>query len=179
MEEKIKNKKSIDKFTALLIHHAPWAIFVIYASGFCVWNLYLSRFGFFEYNLVQIRYLSAGLLLCVPILLALFTRTYFLNRIVRKWLIEFVKSSVIALVLVWLLVIFIFFNQIPQYFGGGAPIPTTIIGTPDQIAFLSNFGIRSAENGGRASVQTYPVCLVYQNDNYALFFSATNISTTT
>src|SRR3989344_5529627 len=40
-------------------------VFIIYSTGFVIWNKYLSVFGFFEYNFIQLRYFSAGFIFWV------------------------------------------------------------------------------------------------------------------
>ncbi len=164
MEEKNEYKYSLNKFFDYVIKHPTWAVFIIYASGFFVWNIYLSTFGFFEYNLVQIRYLSAGIILWTPVFLF-----YFLVKN---------KKVFCILTIISIMAVICLFPLIPQYIGGAKPIPTMILGAPDQITFLSNYDVRKTENAGRDSVQTGAVCLIYQNDNYILFFNATDIGTT-
>ena len=162
--------------------HFVWVVFGIYASGFFVWNVYLSHFGFFEYNLIQIRFLSAGLLWWLPIILVILIEVS-ISRIInstRKKLQELVGFFFGVLVGLWFISLPLFlFPLIPQYFGGAEPIPTSIIGTPDQIGFLKNFDIPSADNAGKASVQTFPICLIYQNDQYVLFLTTTLTGTST
>jgi len=144
---------------------------VVYSTGFFVWNFYLSHFGFFEYDFVQMRYLSAGLFFWVAI-----------GPFVYICIRSFLKKSfllvvgVMFLLLTLRLLIFVWFPAWPQYLGGLRPIATTIIASPSQIKFIENFDIYPALNAqDKESVQTYPVCLIYQNDQYALFFSASNI----
>ena len=130
--------------------------------------------GFFEYNLIQIRFLSAGLLLSLPIVLIL-AATYFPLKTIaakRKTIESIIGSITGILIGFWVPFLFMFFPYIPQYLGGAKPIPVSFIGTPAQIKFLENFDVPSIENGEKESVQTFPVCLIYQNDQYVLFFTA-------
>ncbi len=161
--------------------HSYWLPFgfLVYTCGFFIWNIYLSSFGFFEYNLIQIRYLSAGLAFSLPAIFIVGISRFLYRKNIRGNF-RFVISGLSILgVIGWGLIFYNVFPWIPQYLGGGKPIPTMLIGNPDQIDFLSNFEIKIAENGGgKRSVQTLPVCLLYQNDKYVLFFNSL-ISTST
>lgn len=165
MEEKNEHKILNNKVLDIIVKYPAWIIFIIYASGFFIWNIYLSTFSFFEYNLIQIRYLSAGILLWLPVFLLYF----FIKN--KKY---FYFSAIVSMFLVILC-----FPLIPQYIGGARPIPIMILGSSDQISFLNNYNVRKTENAGQDSVQTGTVCLIYQNDNYVLFFNATDFSMVT
>lgn len=144
----------------------PWLVLIIYGTGFFLWNSYLLKFGFFEYNLIQLRYFSAGLLFWVPPL------SLFL--LFRRHLSYPTNVIFIFLITLWFFGFQILtFPQTPQNWGGARPFAISLIGEPDQIGFLVNFGISSAENADKHSVQTDPVCFIYQNDDYALIFKAT------
>lgn len=143
---------------------------ISYVIGFVIWNSYLSSFGFFEYNVIQVRFLSAGLLFLL--FLSIIVLCYLCIKILKPehkllklaLLILFVPLSIIGI-----LKFKIIFERVPQYLGGGKPIPTTLIGTPEQIYYLNNFGIEGVENqADKESVQTEFVCLIYQNNDYIL-----------
>lgn len=179
MKELIFN--NLSRFTTL-------GIFIIYAVGFSLWNSYLSRFGAFEYNLIQLRYLSAGILFCLTsIFVAGFIYLLYKHFYSKYQHFYSKKYSTLIIIGVCLLCIIgwivlftrTIFPRIPQYLGGAKPIRTTIIGSPEQISYLNNFDIPSADNSNNLSVQTFPVCLIYQNDDYFLFFNASNITEST
>ena len=170
--------------------------FIFYVSGFLVWNAYLSQYGFFEYNLLQARYISAGLLFDIIvffvfiIIIFLFDNFFlffiFFNKRVRKPLVYyklqskkkifFVTHPIITisifsffLGLCFYLFPYFIFPNIPQYFGGSKAIPASLIGNSYQMAYLSNYGIGLENNSGdKDSVQTKPVCILYQNQEYIL-----------
>ena len=147
-----------------------FSVLAVYAIGFIVWNTYLLSFGFFEFNIVQLRFISSGLLFLLP--LAILSCLSFAVSGSRT--VKFILTAVS--ILVWLfLFIIVIFPVVPQSFGGARPIPTTIIGTTEQIEYLLNFNITTADNGEKLPVQTKPVCLIYQNQDYSLVFNATNI----
>lgn len=150
------------------------ALFValLYGIGFVVWNTRLIPFGFFEYNLLQVRFIAAGFVF----LLILFILILILDFILSRFNEYEIQIPVVLIIVLLLGVIqFCFFQKIfiyiPQSFGGGRPIPTTILGTEEQIGYLSGLGVRGADNGDKKSIQTQPVCLVYQNDAYIVFQS--------
>lgn len=159
----------IDKLVSFIKASIPLAALISYGFGFVLWNRYLLKFGFFEYNVFQIRYLSAGLLLLLPV--------FVIGAIAYLWkenLSTFGTVVVAVLSISWFMYVFGSFNTIHQYLGGGKPIPVSIIGNPEQIVFLENFGIQSIETAEeRPRVQSNPICLVYQNDDYALIINST------
>ena len=61
---KIAKEKNFDFYWYLVLLTAPITL-LAYAIGFIFWNFYLGEFGFFEYNLIQLRFLSAGALFVV------------------------------------------------------------------------------------------------------------------
>lgn len=152
----------------------------IYGLGFIIWNQYLIPFGFFEYNLLQVRFFGAGLLFIFCIthgtilifaIINLFSQSY------QGW-----KDNQ-HIVFGWIFIILIFvtiffglfqfvFELVPQWLGGARPMPTTMLGSEEQIRRLGDLGIPLVNNGeGKKSIQTGMVCLIYQNDRYILFQS--------
>ena len=57
-------------------------------------------------------------------------------------------------------------------------MPTTLIGSEQQIKYLSeNFSLKAFENGGdNLPVQTEPVCIMYQNNDYVILGYVTSPS---
>lgn len=88
---------------------------------------------------------------------------------------KYLDTAVAALIGLWISVLFISeFQRIPGPFGGARPKPVSIIGSTEQIDYLKNFGIKAFPNGegGEDEVQTHPVCLVYEDDQRVIFYSA-------
>ncbi|MDO8561097.1 MAG: hypothetical protein Q7R91_02690 [bacterium] len=135
-----------------------------YLVGFIAWNYFLSHFGFFEYNLLQTRFVSAGVLFISPVVLCLVLYKFFQIEV------DFKIYEVAALLLVYFFVFVILeFPLMPQYFGGARPFATSLIGTKEQIKYLRNFGIQSEKNvEGEESIQTKPVCQIYQNNEFII-----------
>jgi hypothetical protein len=157
----------------------PCGVFLIYALGFVVWNLYLAAFGVFEFNFLQTRYLSTGILSFIIIGTAAFLVSQlhiFLLGLHKFQNDQSRKRGKIVKTIFFLYFFGIFttsfsllaFPRIPQWVGGAQPIAISLIGTSEQIEYLKNFNIDSAENGGNPSVQTRRVCLLYQNEHYLL-----------
>ena len=145
--------------------------FIFYGLGFIIWNQYLIPFGFFEYNLLQVRFLGAGSLFVLVLFIVMVIVDVFIK------LFGFKISGFVFSLILFLLAVFLFypfqyliFARIPQWLGGARPIPTTILGSEQQISYLGALGVKVAANAeGKNSIQTGLVCLVYQNDRYILF----------
>ena len=162
----------------------PFAIFIVYVLGFLVWNIYLSQFGIFESNFLQTRYLSSGILGLIFIsfvVLFFLTIIRLINRIkakksnnqitdifsIKKMIM--IEVSVMTFIILFLLFVLFIFPQIPQYFGGAAPVSASLIGSAEQMHFLENFNVDLVPNAeGKEAVQTYPMCILYQNQDYIL-----------
>lgn len=172
--------KKTNPLLDFMTRHFAWIAFGVYASGFLAWNNYLSSYGFVEYSIVQTRFLSAGILMWLPVALVSLAAASIRNKVPQEWSTTRISITVgvVFLALVWFYLLFaVLLTQIPQAFGGVKPIPVSLIGTPDQIDYLANFAVGSGENAqGKHSVQTRPICLIYQNDQYILFFNATQAS---
>jgi hypothetical protein len=159
--------KQLKEKVDLFIKFVPLVVFSFYALGFLVWNIYLSFFGVFEYNFFQTRYLSSG----IYFLIISFPVIIFIDFLCRKVKKAIFKNFIVSFVSGTFLIIYTFgiFPWIPQAFGGAKSIPASLIGSPDQIGYLEYFGIRSVENAeGAASVETMPVCVLYQNQDFIL-----------
>lgn len=151
-------------------HYVIFTI-VVYASGFFLWNKYLLTFGFFEYNFFQVRFISAGLLFWLPIIIFIFIfkGLYSFNNIRG-----ITNSIFVILIGFWFGFLYFGFSFIPQYFGGGKPVEAHIIGTPSQIRFLQNFNIKTVYTD-KISGQTEAVCILYENNEY-IFLSTLSMS---
>ncbi len=138
-----------------------------YGLGFLLWNIHLNDYGYFEYDLLQTRFILSGivtiLLFVIPfsILIHRLLGTQFLSR--RSNFIKIVICGILLIVTGFLFVKIIF-PWIPQPFGGARPLLKSIIAESSEIEFLSNFNIPAARNAdGKSSVQTSPVCEIYSN----------------
>ncbi len=152
-------------------------LLISYISGFIAWNYYLSRFSFFEYNLLQTRYISAGILFwflvfIIYIILFLIKKSLIWCTFkIRKDFSFFQRISFACVIIIFYFLIFLpyIFQITPSYLGGARPIPITLIANPEQIKFLSNFNIPIAKNAaGKQSVQTLQLCNIYQNKDYII-----------
>ena len=146
-----------------------------YVIGFIVWNKYLGDFGFFEYNLIQARYISAGLLFIIIWIIVSRVIIFFLHRF-RKHEIRIIYKNAIALLIIISLVYFSteVFLLVPQWLGGGKPVATSILGTSEQIEYLKDLNFFPISNAGNPSIQTR-ACLFYQNNDYVLIGSYSRI----
>lgn len=153
--------EEVNKF---LKEHWQMILGGIYLTGFLVWNRFLSQFGLFEYNFLQTKFISAGL--WAILILALF---YWCIRFLYRKLVYRIVLIQGLLLFVYIFFIFPFFifPLIPTSFGGGMPIATSLIGTPDQIKYLSdNLQIEAEPNSGTStSVQTKTLCLFFERDD--------------
>lgn len=87
-------------------------LLLVYSSGFIAWNYFLSQYGFFEYNLLQTRYISAGILILffMTLSMAPFILFYYL---IKKLIIKKIKSenyyNIIMATIFSILIVFIFY----------------------------------------------------------------------
>jgi hypothetical protein len=144
------------------------ALFVSYAIGFLTWNFYLAQFGFFEYDFLQTRFLSTGLLTVIfvflpfVILIRPLRKNAPENRSLKMKLAEY---FIIFLLANWyFFFVLVLFPNIPQFFGGAYPFVKSIVADPTEIAFLQDLDIPSSPNAeGKSSIQTNYVCEIYSN----------------
>lgn len=150
-------------------------IFLLYSIGFVIWNQRLIPFGFFEYNLLQTRFIAAGFIY----IFILFLIILLIDAILYRLGFSQIKTSFVVIIILSLgLILFYLFKfpkifiYTPQWLGGGRPIPTTILGTEEQIEYLAGLGVQTVENSNKKPVQTGQICLIYQNDSYIVFQTA-------
>lgn len=143
---------------------------VAYFLGFIAWNYLLRQLGFFEYQLIQTRFLSAGLLILSPFILL-----FLIWPKLLKSLMSFINNSSVSrfiLVVIFLIYCFLFINfffpLIPQYFGGGRPISAGIVATQDKLQILNDFGATLGDNADKKAIQTKGLCIFYQNSDVLL-----------
>jgi hypothetical protein len=144
-----------------------------YGLGFVIWNLYLSAYGFFEYKLLQTRFLSSGLL-ALGFLPALIILPYLgykglislvkrLSELERE-IISLLMGGVLFLFTLYAYTFFVF-PYIPQYLGGAHPYVKSIIAEPDEMDFLSDLNFALPDNGGKRPIQTDFICEIYSNED--------------
>lgn len=180
----MKERKKVPlKVLTFATEHSLLIALVVYSTGFVLWNQYLSHYGYFEYSFVQTRYLSAGLLFWIPTV-AVFGADFLTLKFIPlrfNKIRTVVDNLFLGIISVWAVLLFFFlFPSIPQSLGGARPMSMSILGSPEEIEYLINFEIKPASNAGdKPSVQTRPICLIYQNSEYILFFNATQLSNAT
>ncbi|MGC9610613.1 MAG: hypothetical protein ABSE68_00055 [Minisyncoccia bacterium] len=135
-------------------------------SGFLIWNIYLVRLGFYEFNLIQARYIHAGitfLTLVTPIIFLIL----WIVRLLSKKFLSITKPGLYAVycyfgIVFFLLLIplytFLVFPRISQAWGGAQPRVLGIIASEPDIAYLANFGIKNAY-----PLITGNLCIAYEN----------------
>lgn len=130
---------------------------IVYVAGFAVWNRFLSNFGFFEYDFLQTKFISAGIWT---------TLSFYLLYI---WKLRKRNTAAVGISFsVYVFVIFpvAIFPLIPSSMGGGMPIVTSLIDASEEILHLqNNFNIPAAKNGTNPPVQTEPLCLFFAREN--------------
>jgi hypothetical protein len=159
----------MDRLEKIKAEHLTVLLLVCYLFGFVFWNSFLGGYGFFEVNLLQTRFLSAGFFFILPILAALLFH--------KKGVKYLLGSRVfLGLVILYFLIYGVFlFKKTSQALGGAKPIVVTILGQPDQISYLEKFNIRSVSDV-EPPVQTEPVCELYSN-NDIIIIGVSNIET--
>ncbi len=151
-------------------------LLLCYIAGFIAWNYYLSHFSFFEYDLLQTRFLSAGfLILFIPLTIFILIKRF------KEFLIRYNTLQLIFLFLIWVFVFsFFFFSYIPQYLGGAKPYVVSFITNSEISESFKLMGI-SLEEGNNKSVETLKSCKIYENKEIILagFIFMPSVSTTT
>lgn len=163
---------NIKSFVGFLSRLVSTGLLLSYLVGFIAWNYFLSQYSFFEYNLLQTRYISAGLLFLLPtglFFLALFVVESLVIsycKLQKTKLYKVIRNVVGAIIFILFLIMFlVIFGEIPPYLGGAKPFVTAIMTTPEQIEYLKNFNIKVPKN---SSVETMPLCNIYQNNDYVI-----------
>ncbi|MDD5749771.1 MAG: hypothetical protein PHO91_03225 [Patescibacteria group bacterium] len=167
----------MEKLLSKLIKYTPFFLLVAYFYGFLAWNSFLSRFGFFEYNILQTRYLSAGILFlgCFLVVIIFLYRLFSVISKIKNSKLFKTNYKIIFFVvfsLIFNICIFtpIIFPRIPQYLGGAQPLPISLIGTKEQIDFLRNFNTLNKDNeGNKLPFQTGTLCSIYENNDFVIF----------
>ncbi len=80
-----------------------------YLFGFISWNFYLANFGFFESNLLQTRYISAGILFLVIVWIPLYVFRSIIEKIFLLSLKNKISRTIYYILLISCLVLFLVF----------------------------------------------------------------------
>lgn len=162
---------NIEKKISIISKIILLALFLLYSFGFLTWNIYLNNFGFYEYNFIETNYISAGFLSCLFLFIIYGVVFHTLQKFFKFSLNSDINVYICIVVFSICIVLFpnYIFSRIPRHWLGGGMQQVSILGAPEQILYLNNFDIDGYDNGDKASVQSKPVCLIYQNDKYSLF----------
>jgi len=161
----LKNDKKIIEIVSFVAKLASLIFIFLFIFGFICWNIYLNKFNFHDYSLLQIRYLSAGFWFLLVLGILSTPLIFKKNKISKKLVFLYLCFFPIYITYFPTLI----FPLISSSFGGGNPTAIQIIGRPDEINFLKNFNIDGAGNGeGLNPVQTLPLCLLYESDEALL-----------
>ena len=134
---------------------------ITYASGFVVWNIHLSRFGYFEYELLQSRFISTGILfLLLPTIVYLFS--FYKQNFSKKRM----AASIAFVVLYFIIFTYILFPSIPQYLGGGKPYLGSIVANAETVKQYQKMGLLKSEI---SDIETTRGCKIYENKNILIF----------
>ncbi|MDD4761460.1 MAG: hypothetical protein PHZ25_00315 [Candidatus Pacebacteria bacterium] len=174
MKEEIIEITSFLKEVSIIGTLFSFSSFII---GFLVWNLYLDRLGFSEYELIYSRFTFTGavfIFFCFFIFYLFFLIMRFVQKdFFKVWFEKFSKRSMedkifsVTPMFIVLLVSYSFFlfPYISYSLGGGQPRVLSVIGNSEYIEYLGNFGIKGEKNGDKKMVQTELLCVAYENNN--------------
>lgn len=140
-------------------------------SGFLIWNLYLVRLGFYEFNLIQARYIHSGITFLLVFIPSFALFVWIAKHLSMKF--QFVKKFFISQIALYFGVILFFyliilytlfiFPRISQAWGGAQPRVLSIIASESDIEYLANFGIKMP-----SSVITQNLCIAYENQEFVI-----------
>ena len=142
-----------------------------YIVGFIAWNSHLVHYGFFEYNLLQTRFISAGFLILFPLVSPFYIFPKGLSWVINKnnstavWRFLFV---ILAILYLFLSVNYLF-PKFSQKIGGAAPFPLSIVADQTTLKTLEDFGVKPGDNANKTSLQTQSVCAIYSNEDFLIF----------
>ncbi len=150
-------------------------------AGFLIWNIYLVKLGFYEFSIIQARYIHTGVVFLVFLLTtlaALLIAISLLKKIsiIKKLLIfldrlDLTSSGLAAFILLTLLAYtMLVFPRLSQALGGAQPRVLSIIASESDIDFLANFGIVKS-----SSVITENLCVAYENQESVVILLANRI----
>ena len=180
-----------------LIEIISLLIGVPYVIGFLIWSVYLFKLGFIESTFLQTRFLVTGFLFLflltsfILLLYALKKVFYFLIRFcmcedtISRIKTIFLKNNsnffsnpfnyllIFQIIVVFLLYFSLYiFPRIHLVFGGGAPRVLALMGTEEEIKYLSDFNLKPAAG---SKIQTENLCIAYENDNSVIIVGTDRI----
>lgn len=172
-ENKTTSEDILGRISDVLVFStkAVSALFIFcLVCGFFIWNIYLSRLGFFEYQIIQTRFVLTGLAFLVFLVCAgglVMVLGKFLSMCAYFSHSQFLDSFSIYvffyLGLIFLILFFpiFYFPMLSPALGGGQPRMLSIIADEKEIQYLAQFGVRIAKG---SSIQTVNYCIAYEND---------------
>lgn len=170
--DKIKNNLPVIVKTSILV------FCLTFIAGFLIWNFYLARFGFSEYELIQTRFISTGatFILFILIFTLIIKLINFLFSKCQYFLIKYTLNMLLILFILFIIACYFysnyFFIYLPSKIGGGKPEALSIISSPEQINYLKQLDIPISENAENPPIQTGNLCVIYENkDNVIAFVS--------
>lgn len=159
------SKRVVEVFGAVLL--------IAYGLGFAVWNFHLASYGYFELNLLQARFVPAGVMTLIFIWII-----YIIHKFLCRLFSKFCPKSLLNFLtklrffyyvpfVIFLSVFFLegIFPNVSPTLGGARPSAKFIVGEASQIDFLTNFNISAEQNGDRLPVQTSLICEIYSNED--------------
>lgn len=138
-------------------------ILILYVAGFVTWNTYLSNFGFFEFDLLQTRFVSAGFLCLVIPVIILVTSSKSRDKFSR---LNIVTQSLCFFI--WAIFFgTVVFSYVPQYLGGAKPFLASVVMEPDMVRAFKLMGY-SYPVSDTDSIETIRGCKIYENKEQVL-----------
>jgi hypothetical protein len=145
------------------------SFFVITALvvGFLIWNFYLVQLGFYEFNIIQARYIHTGILFLILVAPVIFFIYIILKKIKVKnkkisSILLFYCLAIFSLFFLFVYSLFVF-PRISQAWGGAQPRVLSIIASETDIEYLASFGIQPS-----SPVITQNLCVAYENQEFIL-----------
>lgn len=141
---------------------AEWVAAILslsYVIGFVLWNSFLGHYGYFEFDFLQTRFVSAGLAFLLPIVTIILLLITF-GKQPLIWSRKKVLVSVYVAIVYFLIYAFAVFPLLPQALGGARPFAVTLLGNSEQISYLNMFNLQAIPG---SAVQTVPICEIYSN----------------
>lgn len=178
----------IEKKLTFTVKIVTMVIGLSLAFGFFIWNLYLYRLGFVEYNLIQTRFILTGLMFLflssfifpisyiIRIIGGLFAKTkvvvksiaFFRSLIISHPGLRFyyMISWSILLFLAWIVIYTLYiFPQVNSGFGGGEPRLISLLADKESLEYLTSL---SLDVGDGAKYQTANYCIAYENSEFII-----------
>lgn len=142
-------------------------LLLCYVAGFFAWNSYLAHFAFFEYDILQTRFISAGALILVPLIGVCLIWNKF-----NLWFFKLNIKNQLAFYIVYVIIFtYIVFPFIPGYFGGASPSLVSIVAETNTLNALKSMSLLHSDG-----VESIRGCKIYENHDLLIIgFQANNI----